>query len=171
MYDGAYSERIMYRDKQLKVPVRITNTSNAPKSIVCYIAEYDENSKLIDLISGKDISVDPNDSIATEISKTFSKDVKSVKIFVWNSETLQPITGSIMLNESENDYYADTANKAQLYDVQYPIKGSINTSDDVDYIKFIPEEGGMYTINCISASNAKAELYDSSRDSIKSYLN
>ena len=171
MYDGAYSERIMLRDKQLKVPVRITNTSNAEKSIVCYIAEYDKNGKLIDLISGADVNVNAHDSFATEISKTFSKDVKSVKIFVWNSETLQPITGSIMLNESENDYYADTDNKAQLYDVQSPIKGSINTSDDVDYIKFIPEEGGMYTINCISASNAKAELYDSSRDSIKSDFN
>ena len=82
MYDGAYSERIMLRDKQLKVPVRITNTSNAEKSIVCYIAEYDKNGKLIDLISGADVTVNAHDSFTTEISKTFSKDVKSVKIFV-----------------------------------------------------------------------------------------
>ena len=171
MYDGAYSERIMLRDKQLKVPVRITNTSNAEKSIVCYIAEYDKNGKLIDLISGADVTVNAHDSFATEISKTFSKDVKSVKIFVWNSETLQPITGSIMLNESENDYYADTPKPAQSYDFNYPIRGKINTSNDVDYIKFSPEESEIYTINCISASNAKAELYDSSLTSIKSDFN
>lgn len=41
MYDGAYSESIMKHGKQLKIPLKITNTSGKKENIICYIAEYD----------------------------------------------------------------------------------------------------------------------------------
>lgn len=168
MYDGAYSERIMHYGKQLKVPVKVTNISNEDKSVVCYIAEYDSNGKLLNTSSSAGVAIKPQNAFSTEITKTFSSNTKSVKIFVWNSGTLQPITGAIMLDENESDYYADTAAQAQEYDIEHPITGKINTANDVDYIKFVPQTGGEYTFNCISATNAAATLYNANQSILKS---
>ena len=168
MYDGAYSERIMHYGKQLKVPVKVTNISNADKSVVCYIAEYDSNGKLLNTSSSAGVAIKPQNAFSTEITKTFSSNTKSVKIFVWNSGTLQPITGAIMLDENESDYYADTAAQSQEYDIEHPITGKINTANDVDYIKFVPQTGGEYTFNCISATNAAATLYNANQSILKS---
>lgn len=52
MYDGAYSEKVIIRNKQLTVPVKITNDGISDKNIVCYIAEYDENGTLYRLYDG-----------------------------------------------------------------------------------------------------------------------
>lgn len=163
MYDGTYSEKLIIRNKQLTVPVEITNNGSTDKNIVCYIAEYDENGVLRNTISGSTVTVEAGKSIATQVTKVFSSETKSVKIFVWDSESLQPITGAIILDENESDYYANSATEAQEYDVDYQIKGKINTASDVDYIKFVPKTSGEYTFNCVSATNAVTTLYNSNQ--------
>lgn len=168
MYDGTYSEKLIIRNKQLTVPVKITNNGSADKNIVCYIAEYDENGVLRNTISGSAVTVEAGKSIATQVTKVFSSETKSVKIFVWDSESLQPITGAIILDENESDYYANSATEAQEYDIDYQIKGKINTASDVDYIKFVPKTSGKYTFNCVSATNAVTTLYNSNQGTLKS---
>ena len=168
MYDGTYSEKLIIRNKQLTVPVEITNNGSTDKNIVCYIAEYDENGVLRNTISGSTVTVEAGKSIATQVTKVFSSETKSVKIFVWDSESLQPITGAIILDENESDYYANSAIEAQEYDVDYQIKGKINTASDVDYIKFVPKTSGEYTFNCVSATNAVTTLYNSNQGTLKS---
>ena len=163
MYDGTYSEKLIIRNKQLTVPVKITNNGSTDKNIVCYIAEYDENGVLRNTISGSTVTVEAGKSIATQVTKVFSSETKSAKIFVWDSESLQPITGAIILDENESDYYANSATEAQEYDVDYQIKGKINTASDVDYIKFVPKTSGEYTFNCVSATNAVTTLYNSNQ--------
>ena len=160
MYDGAYSERIMIRNQQLSVPIKISNTSNSDRDIICYFAEYDENGQLLSTVLGESIPIGKKRSIATNITKTFSPEAKTAKIFVWDNEDLQPVTGAITLDENDGDYYADTMEEAQTYDTQYSIKGMINTENDVDYIKIVPEVSGLYTLNCISLTNAVATLYN-----------
>lgn len=168
MYDGAYSEKVIIRNKELTVPVKITNNGGTDRSIVCYIAEYDENGVLRNTVAGSSFTVAKNTSVATQVSKVFSQGTKTVKIFVWNSENLQPITGAISLDETEQDYYANTATEAQEYDITYQIKGKINTSSDVDYIKFVPKTSGEYTFNCVSITNAVTALYGSNQSILKS---
>ena len=168
MYDGAYSEKVIIRNKQLTVPVKITNNSDTDKNIVCYIAEYYENGVLRNSVSSSTVTVEPGKSIATQVTKVFSSKTKSVKIFVWNSKSLQPITGAITLDESESDYYANTVAEAQEYDIGYQIKGKINTANDVDYIKFIPKASGEYTFNCVSTTNAVITLYNANQGTLKS---
>ena len=168
MYDGAYSEKVIIRNKELTVPVKITNNGSTDKNVVCYIAEYDENGVLRNTIAGSTVTVAKNKSVATQVTKVFSQGTKTVKIFVWNSETLQPITGAISLDETEQDYYANTATEAQEYDITYQIKGKINTASDVDYIKFVPKTTGEYTFNCISTTNAVTALYGSNQNTLKS---
>lgn len=168
MYDGTYSEKLIIRNKQLTVPVKITNNGSTDKNIVCYIAEYDENGVLRNTISCSTVTVEAGKSIATQVTKVFSSETKSAKIFVWDSESLQPITGAIILDENESDYYANSATEAQEYDVDYQIKGKINTASDVDYIKFVPKTSGEYTFNCVSATNAVTTLYNSNQGTLKS---
>ena len=168
MYDGAYSEKVIIHNRQLTVPIKITNKGSTDKNIVCYIAEYDENGVLRNNVSNSTVKVEAGKSIAAQITKVFSSETKTVKIFAWNSETLQPITGAISLDETEQDYYANTAAKAQEYDITYQIKGKINTADDVDYIKFVPKTSGEYTFNCISAVNTVTALYNANQGTLKS---
>ena len=81
---------------------------------------------------------------------------------------MQPITGTISLDETEQDYYANTATEAQEYDISYQIKGKINTASDVDHIKFVPKTSSEYTFNCISTINAVTALYGSNQSTLRS---
>ena len=56
MYDGAYSERVMIKNKQLNVPVKITNTAGNPKSVICFLAEYGEKGELLDSVSSGNVN-------------------------------------------------------------------------------------------------------------------
>ena len=159
MYDGAYSEMVMIKNKQLNVPVKITNTAGNPKSVICFLAEYGENGELLDSVSSSSFTVEAGKTVETNIIKSFSQQAKTARIFVWDNETMQPATGAITLDENESDYYADKLADAGFYDINYQIKGKINTANDVDYIKFIPETSGVYTIKCISTSDIHTSVY------------
>ena len=167
MYDGAYSERVMIKNKQLNVPVKITNTAGNPKSVICFLAEYGEKGELLDSVSSSSFTVEAGKTVETNIIKTFSQQAKTARIFIWDNETMQPATGAITLDENESDYYADKLDDAGFYDINYQIKGKINTVNDVDYIKFIPETSGTYTIKCISATDIQTSLYRENYGSVK----
>ena len=119
MYDGAYSERVIFCNKQLNVPVKITNTGSLSKNIVCYIAEYDENGVLRNTIAGSAVTVGAKQSVATQVTKVFSADTKTVKIFVWDSETLQPLTldghQDIITTSGEFALFSFTPDKTGAY--------------------------------------------------------
>ena len=167
MYDGAYSERVMIKNKQFNVPVKITNTAGNPKSVICFLAEYGEKGELLDSVSSSSFTVEAGKTVETNIIKTFSQQAKTARIFIWDNETMQPATGAITLDENESDYYADKLDDAGFYDINYQIKGKINTVNDVDYIKFIPETSGTYTIKCISTSNIHTSVYKENYGSIE----
>lgn len=167
MYDGAYSERVMIKNKQFNVPVKITNTAGNPKSVICFLAEYGEKGELLDSVSSSSFTVEAGKTVETNIIKTFSQQAKTARIFVWDNETMQPATGAITLDENESDYYADKLDDAGFYDINYQIKGKINTANDVDYIKFIPETSGIYTIKCISTSDIHTSVYKENYGSIE----
>ena len=160
LYEGNYSERIIIKNKQLNVPIKITNMGNEQESVVCYIGEYNSAGVLIDTVATSAITINANQSIATNITKTFSSEAETVKIFIWDSETIRPITNPISLSETDADYYADTFADTQTYDISYYVTGNINTVGDIDIIKFIPENSGNHTINCISASDITTTLYN-----------
>ncbi len=167
MYDGAYSEMVMIKNKQFNVPVKITNTAGNPKSVICFLAEYGEKGELLDSVSSSSFTVEAGKTVETNIIKTFSQQAKTARIFIWDNETMQPATGAITLDENESDYYADKLDDAGFYDINYQIKGKINTANDVDYIKFIPETSGTYTIKFISTTDIQTSLYRENYGSVK----
>ena len=82
MYDGAYSERVMIKNKQLNVPVKITNTAGNPKSVICFLAEYGEKGELLDSVSSSSFTVEAGKTVETNIIKTFSQQAKTARIFI-----------------------------------------------------------------------------------------
>lgn len=170
MYDGEYRENVMIPNKQLTVPIKIYNSGSADKTFDCYIAEYAESGVLLNFASSLKFDVKSGENASAKLTRLFSPETKYAKIFVWQAMSLCPVSGVIKLDETESDYYANTAAQAQEYDVDYTINGKINTDTDVDYIRFVPKAGGEYAFNCISATNAVTTLYNSNQDILKSAL-
>lgn len=168
MYDGTYHEKIMIKNKQLTVPIKLTNTGSAAKDITCFIGEYDADGRLINEIESTPVRVGANTSVAATLIREFDKSAKSAKIFIWEDGTMRPITNTILLTETETDYYANSLTQAQEYDIAYPIEGRINTSGDVDYIKFVPENSGEHAFNCVSASSILTTLYNANQSALQS---
>ena len=170
MYDGEYRENVMIPNKQLTVPIKIYNSGSADKTFDCYIAEYAESGVLLNFAFSLKFDVKSGENASAKLTRLFSPETKYAKIFVWQAMSLCPVSGVIKLDETESDYYANTATQAQEYDVDYTINGKINTDTDVDYIRFVPKAGGEYAFNCISATNAVTTLYNSNQDILKSAL-
>lgn len=168
MYDGTYHEKIMIKNKQLTVPIKLTNTGSAAKDITCFIGEYDADGRLINEVESTPVRVGANTSVAATLIREFDSSAKSAKIFIWEDGTMRPVTNTILLTETETDYYANSLTQAQEYDIAYPIEGRINTSGDVDYIKFVPETSGEYTIRCINVANILTTLYNSNQTVLNS---
>ncbi len=168
MYDETYYESVLLKDKRIKVPVRITNTSDSIDNITCYIAEYDNKGVLLDLKTSSNIAVAGGATASIQIEKSFDDEVDSVKIFVWTSQNMQPVTSLIRLNAVSADYYANSYIDAQEYECDKNINGSVNTIGDVDYIKYIADNTGEYTFKCLSTSDIYAELYSSTNTKLVS---
>lgn len=161
-YNNVYYEGILKLNDTLNVEIDVENVT---KDLVCYIAEYDNTGKLIGLIRGASIVVPETDTSNGKFSvvatRTFT-DINAVnsKIMIWEDNTIRPITNAIDLNSQTCDYYADDISTAQLYDISRKFYGKINSTDDVDYIKFKPSESGEYTIGTSADMEIGGTLYD-----------
>lgn len=161
-YNNDYYEGELKLNNTLNVEIDVENVT---KDLVCYIAEYDNTGKLIDLIRGAKIVVPTTDTSNGKFSivatKTFTdSNAVNSKIMIWEDNTIRPITNAIELNSQTCDYYADDISTAQLYDISRKFYGKINSTDDVDYIKFQPSVSGEYTIGTSADMEITGTLYD-----------
>lgn len=164
LYDNEYYEGAFIANGSLDTEINVENAGNA-KNLVCYLAEYDQNGKLIDLTSNSSISVPANGNITAHLTKTFSDPNTAVaKIFLWEQNSLSPITNSISLQPQQTDYYADSFSEAKKYNITKAINGRINSISDIDYIKFIPAESGKYVISANSDANLTGTLYNAQNE-------
>lgn len=167
MYDGMYYENAMIKNKQLSVPVKLTNTGSQSREIACYVVEYDADGNLLDGIAVEQMTVPARQTVTTTLTNDFHTDAETAKILVWDNAALKPIIPAITLHETEQDYYGNDFSQAQEYDLAYTVKGNITPAGDVDVIKFVPESSGEYTFNCVSANGIVTTLYNASQSSLK----
>ena len=160
MYDNAYYECILNNDKTLGLSVEVNNKDLIANSFKCYIAEYDSENKLLKITQGKKIDISSNNISIVNINKKFTHKTSKARILVWCANNLQPIANSVILDKMQKDYYSDTFENANTYNINHRINGAINSTDDIDYFKFIPEVSGEYELDCISAADIKCALYD-----------
>lgn len=162
MYDNTYYENILIPGETLTVPVTITNTDDTEKEISSYIAVYDLSGKLTDVVSGNTITVSANTSVTSEITKEFSADTASTaKIMLWDKATMKPVSDAIELTVQNCDYYPDNLESALEIDFDNPVYGAINTTTDIDILKFTPERSDNYIITAVNSTNVKGDLYNS----------
>ena len=169
MYNDKYCENVLLPGETLNVPVSITNSGTTPVEIVSYIAEYDLSGRLIDLTQGSVINAPANQTVTATLSNEFSADVAcTAKVFIWHKDNLKPILNSICLQTQPIDYYADTYENAQNYDITKVINGRIDSVNDIDYIKFVPDISGKYVIHAKSEVNVLGSLYGAQNNLIVS---
>ena len=168
VYDNEFYEAVLLPSDTLNVSVCVSN-SGGVRNLVCYLAEYDASGAMIDFTSSDVIPVPDSESVTANLTRTFSNtNTAMVKVFLWDTNDLTPITSNILLQSQYSDYYADVYTAAQSYDITKIINGKINTVSDVDYIKFVPAESGKYVIHTNSIANVSGELYDSQNNLIVS---
>ena len=161
MYNDKYYENVLLPGQTLNVPVTITNTNNTSLDIISYVAEYDLSGCLVDVKQGETITVPSNQTINTTLLKEFTSDITgSAKVFLWEKETMQPISENIQISIETQDYYADTYNDAQEIDIEKQVCGVINTDEDVDIIKFTPNTSGVYVLQLQANDGVTCGLYD-----------
>ena len=169
MYNGKYCENVLLPGETLNVPVSITNSGTTPVEIVSYIAEYDLSGRLIDLTQGSIINAPANQTVTATLSNEFSADVAcTAKVFFWQKDNLKPVAESIYLTVQNQDYYADTYAEANKIEIDKIICGVINTSTDVDIVKFTPTTTGLYALQLDGSNGTTCSIYDNTQTLLNS---
>lgn len=168
MYNNAYEERVLRTGNRLTLPLQITNNEKKDCDLTCYLAEYDTEKRLLG-VSDQKIKVAASKTVTAQGNYTFSDQAAFAGIYLWDSQSLQPVTKEIHLDQIEADYYADDLSQAQLFDISYEINGRINTNQDIDCIQFIPESTAVYNLLCLSTKKINKTLYDQNGRVISPY--
>ena len=169
MYNDKYYENVLLPGQILTIPVTVTNTGDTSVEIVPYIAKYDLSGRLIDLAQGNLITAPANQTVTATLSSEFDADITcTAKVFLWQKDNIKPVAGNIYLTISTQDYYADTYTEANKIDIDKHICGVINTSTDIDIVKFTPNVTGFYALQLDASSGTACGLYDSTQTLLNS---
>ena len=110
-------------------------------------------------------------ALLARLQETFSVDAQNTGIYTIKVLNLgdanNPISPSASISGTKADYFGNIIDKSVLIsNTQKQISGAINSSNDIDFIKFKPTYNGDYTFNCISINNISAVLYDNDKNII-----
>jgi len=169
MYNNKYYESVLLPGQTLTIPVTVTNTGSTSIEIVPYIAKYDLSGRLTDLTQGNLITAPANQTVTATLSNEFNTDTAcTAKVFFWQKSNIKPVADSIYLTIQNQDYYADTYTEANKIDIDKQLCGVINTSTDIDIVKFTPTTTGIYALQLDASSGTVCGLYDSTQTLLNS---
>ncbi len=162
---NGYDEYIVENKNTLGVDLRIRNNSNSSEIIQPYFALY-ENGKLIEakMLSSQTVNVG-NEVFYTESINVNGNDTEKYtsKVFNWANGNLKPLSNSVSISGNKADFYGNSiANATLIQDLEKEVKGTINASNDVDYIEIVPNTTNMYSLKTFSTSSVIGTLYNSS---------
>ncbi len=164
MYNDKYCESVLLPGQTLTILVTVTNTGTTSIEIVPYIAKYDLSGRLTDLTQGSLITAPANQTISATVLNEFNIDnACTAKVFFWQESNIKPVAASIYLTIQNQDYYADTYTEANKIDIDKQLCGVINTSTDVDIVKFTPTATGIYALQLDAPSGTVCGLYDNTQ--------
>lgn len=162
-----YIECMLYPDSNIGAEIRIKNNDTQAATIKPFAALYYKNilksikTKEYALNGGEETLYRPDFFIPSENIANYT-----IKYFVWNSN-MQPLIDPITINNMYLDYYGDSFENAIFVTEDKAIEGRINTASESDYVKFIAQNTGAYTISAYGSS-ISGYLYNSSHSLITS---
>lgn len=169
MYNNKYCESVLLPGQTLTIPVTVTNMGDTSVEIVPYIAKYDLSGRLTDLTQGSLIIAPAHQTITATLTNEFNNDTAcTAKVFMWKKSNLEPVSDSIYITIQNHDYYVDTYTEANKIDIDKQLCGVINTSTDIDIIKFTSSATGLYALQLDASSGTICGLYDSSQTLLNS---
>ena len=163
--DSGYDEYITENKSTLGVDLKIKNNSDTSTVITPCLALYEDGNLLkTKVLSQQTISAGSevyyNESININ---SYNTEIYTVKVFNWEEGNLKPLNKSIEISGNKSDFYGNSVTTAILIqDLEKELKGTINTSDDVDYLEIIPDSTNTYSLKTFSTSNVIGTLYNSS---------
>lgn len=162
---NGYDEYIIENKNTLGVDLRIRNNSNSSEIIQPYFALY-ENGKLIEakMLSSQTVNAG-NEVFYTESINVNGNDTEKYtsKVFNWANGNLKPLSNSVSISGNKADFYGNSiANATLIQDFEKEVKGTINASNDVDYIEIVPNTTNTYSLKTFSTSSVIGTLYNSS---------
>ena len=166
--NGVYCENQLQAGKSLQIDTDIKNMATSTQNVALFIAVYDINNKLINVYQDKNEALTgmQNDTLSVT-TEAISQNIQYAKVFLWNGAILQPfLFEPITLNYNEQDYFANSIEAANSIKIDHSFEGKINTSSDVDFIKFTPTQTGTYLINSKTMGTSNIELFGPDRSSI-----
>lgn len=162
LYNDEYYEAELRKNEEFTASLLIENTGDENKNLTCYIAEYNDEGSMIELTAIYEAVALANATITENVSVEFlNANTVSAKVFLWEKDTFTPLGNSVELCLESMDYYADNILEAQTYENSKKFNGRINTTSDIDYIRFVPTASGRYIIQT-TGIGATGTLYGNS---------
>lgn len=169
MYGDTYYENVLIPGSTLIMPISITNAGDDERDLVLYIAEYDLSGQLKGITAGRSVVVPGKQTVTVSLSSTFASDMDSTaKVFVWEKNSMTPISDSVIIKTENQDFYADTFSEAREIDLDMKICGVINSEEDIDVVKFTSDTEGVYIIRLSAVESVVCELCDAAQKGLDS---
>lgn len=170
IYNDKYYEKQLFAGNTIKAETIVKNTKEAPETISLIAALYDSVGRLAKT-SMKTVTVD-NDNAYTVINAEMQIPEEYdgyLKFFIWNGQKLLPYEPPQMVFSEKEDYYGNNFEKVILIDENREVNGRIDSTTDIDVLKFISNTTGSYVVK-LKSNYANCSLYDSNKELLYSSL-
>lgn len=162
---SGYDEYIVENKNMLGVELRIKNNSGSSEGIQSFFAIYD-SGRMIEakMLTSQTVAAGAEVSYIETINVNGNNTENyTAKVFNWAGETFQPLSETVSVSGNKTDFYGDsTATATLIQDLEKEVKGAINATNDVDYLKIIPTATNTYSLKTFSTSNVMGTLYNAS---------
>ena len=164
--NGVYCENVLKQGSDVKVDVSITNnrSSSIPLNYFFYVLK--KVPSLLTFYDSCELTIEPGET--REFSNTCA--LSQFDLSQYNSKIsilgmgggidMQPAIPVIILSNDKQDFFGNDNDKATNVGIGRQIVGDINFLNDIDCIKFVPNETGYYVIQSYGNTNIKGALYN-----------
>lgn len=150
--NGVYCENVLKQGSDVKVDVSITNNRSSSIPLNCFFYVLKKVPSLLTFYDSCELTIEPGET--REFSNTCA--LSQFDLSQYNSKIsilgmgggidMQPAIPVIILSNDKQDFFGNDNDKATNVGIGRQIVGDINFLNDIDCIKFVPNETGYYVI-------------------------
>lgn len=162
IYNDKYYEKQLMPNDQMTVETIVKSTKSTPQNIAVLVGVYDSSNKLIaSSINSSDVSGTGEYKVVNSTIDIPNVQGAYLKAYIWNGNNLQPYELPETLIGTKEDYYSNSFDDAVLVDENREIIGKIDSSSDIDILKFIPDNTGNYIVKLTADESVQCSINNS----------